>query len=48
MKKIVSIVVLVLVLVGSLVSCGSSKHAGRCDAYSLNKSAASNQDLAGK
>ena len=48
MKKVVSIVVFAAVLIGSLVSCGSSKHAGRCDAYSLNKNAVLNQDLASK
>ena len=50
MKKIFSFVLLVTLLVGSLVSCGSSKHAGKCDAYSnsINKIAVSNQDLASK
>ena len=48
MKKVVSIVLFCALLVGSLVSCGSSKHAGKCDAYSLNKKAVSIQDLASK
>jgi hypothetical protein len=48
MKKVISVVLFVVVLVGALVSCGSSKHAGKCDAYSLNKKTVSNQDLANK
>ncbi len=48
MKKVVSIIVFASLLIGSLVSCGSSKHAGRCDAYSMNKVVESNQDLANK
>jgi hypothetical protein len=48
MKKIVSIVLFVALLVGSLVSCGSSKHAGKCDAYSMNKQITTSQDLASK
>lgn len=48
MKKVVSIVVFAVVLLASLVSCGSSKHAGKCDAYSLNQSKITNQDLASK
>ena len=48
MKKIFSFVLLVTLLVGSLVSCGSSKHAGKCDAYSLNKQVVTSQDSASK
>jgi hypothetical protein len=49
MKKLVSIVLFAALLVGSLVSCGSSKHAGKCDAYSLKKQViTTSQDLAGK
>lgn len=45
MKKVVVVILFVGFIVGSLVSCGSSKHAGRCDAYSLNKAPLSTQDL---
>ncbi len=48
MKKVISVVLFVVVLIGALISCGSSKHAGKCDAYSLNKNIVSNQDLANK
>jgi hypothetical protein len=48
MKKVVTIIVFAVVLVSALVSCGSTKHAGKCDAYSLNKNEVSNQDLASK
>ncbi len=46
MKKVFAVVVFVAVLIASLVSCGSSKHAGKCDAYSLNKSSIIKNDLA--
>ena len=48
MKKVVTVVIFASVLIGSLVSCGSSKHAGKCDAYSMNKRVKLEQDLAKK
>jgi hypothetical protein len=48
MKRIFVLVVFASLLVGSLVSCGSSRHAGKCDAYSLNNKVLNNQELASK
>ncbi len=46
MKKIITLFVLAAILTLSLAACGSSKHGGKCDAYSSVNT--SKGDLASK
>ncbi len=48
MKKVISVVLFVALFLGVLASCGSSKHTGKCEAYSLNNKVSASQDFASK